>query len=539
MRIVKLNVSNFKKIRLVEIVPNAHQVVLGGDNGAGKTSVLDAIMTALIGPRAMPALPVRQGAEGSEITVDLGDVVIRRRIKPDGKSTLRIDTASGMSPSSPQTWLDERMGAISFDPLSFTRLSAKAQAELLRKLVGVDVSDLDAERAKAYDDRTTVNRDLRQAEAVLALMPHHADVPEVEVSVSELIAEIGRINEANALRRSLEARHSEAGRRLDENIGARERALEAFNEWKRDAEEHLSQSLRAVADDGSRINDERELLAERVRQNEDDERFALDAQIEELERRLAARKAERDALPSKWAKELAIASEKIGRRQAELASRDEKLRAEYQASVDKRLVQLNELGAKLDGESAALTLAMSQASQSIEGLPAATQTIEDVQAQIRDAERCNAKVRENQAHAKAKSKVDKLAASASQLSAVIAQIDIDRRDRITSAKYPVDGLGFDDDGVVTFRGVPLSQSSQAEQIRVSMAIGLALNPELRVVLIRDASLLDDKSLALVAEMAQRADAQVWLERVSKHDAGAIVLEDGEVVGSLVDAQEAA
>ncbi|HRE87503.1 MAG TPA: AAA family ATPase [Myxococcota bacterium] len=541
MRIVKLNISNFKRIKLVEIVPSGHQVVIGGDNGAGKTSVLDAIMTALVGPRAMPALPVRQGAEGSEITVDCGEVVIRRRIKPDGSATLSVRTPDGMKPSSPQKWLDERVGAISFDPLSFTRLDAKAQAELLRKLVGVDMSDLDAKHAEIYEERTLTNRSLRQAEAVLASMPHHADVPEVEVSVSELIAEIGRINEADALRRSLEARHSEAGRRMDENIGARERALEAFNEWKQHAEEHLNQSLRSVADDASRINDTREALAERIQRNEDDERCALDAQIEELELRLAARRAEREALPSKWARELAIASQNLDAAQAGLASRSEKLRAEYQASVDKRLAQLNELGAKLDEESATLTLAMSQASKALENLDEAAgqRSVADVQAQIRQAERTNAQVRENRAYAEAKAKVESLAKASDEMTDTLARLDNEKRERIASASYPVDGLGFGDDGVVTFGGVPLSQASQAEQIRVSMAIGLALNPELRVVLIRDASLLDDKSLALVAEMAKRADAQVWLERVSKHDAGSIVLEDGEVVSSLAEAEEAA
>lgn len=541
MRIVKLNISNFKRIKLVEIVPSGHQVVIGGDNGAGKTSVLDAIMTALVGPRAMPALPVRQGAEGSEITVDCGEVVIRRRIKPDGSATLSVRTPDGMKPSSPQKWLDERVGAISFDPLSFTRLDAKAQAELLRKLVGVDVSDLDAKHAEIYEERTLTNRSLRQAEAVLASMPHHADAPAEEVSVAELLAEIDRLNQVAAERRTLEDRHAEAGRRLDANIQARERARENFEEWKRRAVEHFEESNAFIASTAADLSRRREGLADEYRRREDNERADLDSQIEDLERRLAALRAEREALPAKWAQELANRAGSIDRELSTLSERSNKLKLEHEASIEKRLADLVSTNARLDEESEAHTRAMSQASEAIENLDEAAgqRTVDDVQAQIRQAERTNAQVRENRAYAEARAKVESLAKVSDEMTDTLARLDSEKRERIASAKYPVDGLGFGDDGVVTFGGVPLSQASQAEQIRVSMAIGLALNPELRVVLIRDASLLDDKSLALVAEMAKRADAQVWLERVSKHDAGSIVLEDGEVVSSLAEAEEAA
>ena len=530
MKIVKLNVSNFKRIKVVEIVPSGHQVVIGGDNGAGKSSLLDAIMVALVGKKAMPSLPVRQGEEVSEITVDCGDVVVRRRIKADGSGTLSVTTADGMKPSSPQKWLDERVGAISFDPLSFTRLDAKAQAELLRKLVGVDTSDLEAKRTAVYDDRTLNNRSLRQAEAVLASMPHHADTPAEEVSVAELIDEIDRINQLAAERRALQERHDGAGRRLDANIQAREQAREDFEGWKRRAIEHFNETTARIAFVAADFTKRRDGLADEYRRREDSERADLDSQIDDLERRLAALRAEREALPAKWAKELAIVAQHVDRELSAISDRSEKLKIEHEASIEKRLEDLASISARLDEESEVHTRAMSQASEAIEAIETAMgqRTVEDVQAQIRKAERVNVQVRENRVYAEAKAKVESLAKASEEMTDTLARLDVEKQARIASAKYPVDGLGFGEDGVVVFGGVPLSQASQAEQIRVSMAIGLALNPELRVVLIRDASLLDERSLALVAEMAESADAQVWLERVSKADAGAVVLEDGEV-----------
>ena len=80
-------------------------------------------------------------------------------------------------------------------------------------------------------------------------------------------------------------------------------------------------------------------------------------------------------------------------------------------------------------------------------------------------------------------------------------------------------VGFTDEGV-TYNGVPFSQASSAEQIRVSLAMAMALNPKLRVVRILDGSLLDADSMRQVAEMATAADYQVWVERVADDSASA-------------------
>jgi len=115
---------------------------------------------------------------------------------------------------------------------------------------------------------------------------------------------------------------------------------------------------------------------------------------------------------------------------------------------------------------------------------------------------------------------------ADKLSTKIAEIDAEKAKRVAEAKMPIEGLGFTDSGV-TFKGIPFEQISSAEQLRVSVAIGIALNPDLRVLLIRDGSLLDSDNLALIAEMAAEHDVQVWIERVEEDGAG-FIIEDGEV-----------
>jgi hypothetical protein len=111
-----------------------------------------------------------------------------------------------------------------------------------------------------------------------------------------------------------------------------------------------------------------------------------------------------------------------------------------------------------------------------------------------------------------------------------------REKALAEAEMPVPGLGFaafgdSEDLVVSFEGEPFSQASGAQQLRVSMALAMAANPKLRVMLIKDGSLLDANGLALVRELASAGDYQVWLEGVGEGDGTGIIMEAGSVKGA--------
>lgn len=108
-----------------------------------------------------------------------------------------------------------------------------------------------------------------------------------------------------------------------------------------------------------------------------------------------------------------------------------------------------------------------------------------------------------------------------------------RTDAIARAKFPIAGLGFSDEEVL-YNELPFNQASHAEQIRVSVSLGIAWNPELRVMLIRDGDLLDDETMQLIEGMINANDYQLLIERI---DAGArpcITMEDGEATGPEVE-----
>jgi len=155
--------------------------------------------------------------------------------------------------------------------------------------------------------------------------------------------------------------------------------------------------------------------------------------------------------------------------------------------------------------------------------------IAEVRDQLRTAEDVNRKVRENAKRAEVLTQINGASKSAAALSEAIISLDAEKAERLASAKFPIPGLGFDETGP-TLNGLPLDQASGAERLRVSVAIGAALNPRCKVMLVRDGSLLDDESMRLLAELAIETDSQLWVERVMDGDPSAIIIEDGEVQG---------
>lgn len=147
--------------------------------------------------------------------------------------------------------------------------------------------------------------------------------------------------------------------------------------------------------------------------------------------------------------------------------------------------------------------------------------------QLRDVTATNQAVYAKQERARVASELSGVEAVVEMLTEEIAAIDKQKVDGLAAARMPVDGLGFDEDGVL-FNGVPFSQASGAERLRVSTALAMALNPDVRVIRISDGSLLDSSNMALLADMAREHDFQLWIERVDESGEVGVVIEDGEV-----------
>jgi hypothetical protein len=226
MKIIRFSAENIKRLKVVEITPDGTLQIITGKNAAGKTSVLDAIWLALGGGSASRGTvrPIRDGEDHASVTLDLGDLIVNRTWAGD-KTALHVATADGAKYSSPQGVLDALVGRLSFDPLEFTRLSARDQVAALLDIVDLDVDldELARQRQAAYDRRTEIGR---RAKALGEIPKSTPNVPDVEQSATNLIAQI-RAAEALDARQSQERWEQEqAETTLAECRAAAERAAD-------------------------------------------------------------------------------------------------------------------------------------------------------------------------------------------------------------------------------------------------------------------------------------------------------------------------
>lgn len=222
MNITTLSIENVKRLSAIRITADGKPIVLTGNNGAGKSSVLDGILLALSGAGLED--PIKHGATRAVIKLKIEGKEeafnIERIIRP-GSRELKVTSADGKPISSPQRFLDSLVGSIAFDPLEFVRLKPKAQADSLRSLLGIDTTAIERKKADFYAERTVVNRQIENLKGQLDGIPEHAaDVPDEEVSASDLIKQRDEVSEQEAKEAAITAK-MEAMSSKDAELDAR------------------------------------------------------------------------------------------------------------------------------------------------------------------------------------------------------------------------------------------------------------------------------------------------------------------------------
>lgn len=271
---------------------------------------------------------------------------------------------------------------------------------------------------------------------------------------------------------------------------------------------------------------------ERANKADFDKRTAVNRRAKELTAQAAAIQIPA-AVPVAKVDEGALVDElaAVGKFNADIerrAERREQTRKDAAAKLERaeaarhEAFRLNEEAEKLEQEAAEIELKLSDAPPLDPPKDAA-----DVRRRLDDAKRTNALVDQANRRRQLAEEAARAEGEADALTAAMAAREHEKREKIAAAKLPVDGLGFGDEAI-TLNGLPFDQASDAEQLRVSCAIAMASNPRLRVIRVRDGSLLDEDAIALLAKMADESDMQVWIERVDSTGKVGFVLEDGEV-----------
>ena len=160
-----------------------------------------------------------------------------------------------------------------------------------------------------------------------------------------------------------------------------------------------------------------------------------------------------------------------------------------------------------------------------------------VDQKIADAEEFNGKVRRYKEYLEIKKELDTYSEQSINRTEKIKWCDQEKIRRVQDSNLPFKNISFDEEVGVLIDDVPFSQKSQAEQIRISTRIGMEMKQDLRVISIRDGSLLDAESYEVVKELAEDYGYQVLLEKVGEMPGeNAIVLRSGKVVSEYEEYQ---
>ena len=152
---------------------------------------------------------------------------------------------------------------------------------------------------------------------------------------------------------------------------------------------------------------------------------------------------------------------------------------------------------------------------------------DSIRSRILEAEKTNRQIRARDRNIESDKRELNSREEYANLTSKIEELEDIKKGILDDAKMPIKGMNINATGV-TYNGIPLSQLSSSEQLKVSMATAMALNPKLRVLRITDGSLLDEKSMEVIMGMAEANDFQVWVEKVSTSGEIGFFIEEGEV-----------
>lgn len=212
MKVLNLKVKHILGLKELDLDLDEGMILVGGANGQGKSSTLNALKMALCGKRGTdwPEKALHDGEDEGEVVVTLSgdpslgeDEQLKVHLEISQKRSGEIDKitiydSTGEPAPNPRTLLSDLYSLRGFDPLDFARQKPADQRETLAKLVGVDLDAARVEYKSIYDERALVNREVKRLEIRVASSVWHDDVPEDLVDTACAVEKINKIRKENS-----------------------------------------------------------------------------------------------------------------------------------------------------------------------------------------------------------------------------------------------------------------------------------------------------------------------------------------------------
>ena len=187
VKITQFEAENVKRIKAVQLTPAENGLtVIGGRNGQGKTSGLDAIMWALGGERYRPSQAQRDGSViPPRLRLELSNGIVVER---SGKnSDLKVTDAQGRRAG--QQLLNSFVEQLALDMPRFMQSPSREKAATLLRIIGLEeqVNALERQEKDLYDQRLAIGRIADQKAKYAKELPSYDGVPCELISAYELI----------------------------------------------------------------------------------------------------------------------------------------------------------------------------------------------------------------------------------------------------------------------------------------------------------------------------------------------------------------
>ena len=197
LKINNLEIENVKRVKAVRLEPSQNGLtVIGGKNGQGKTSVLDAIAWALGGDKFKPSTPLREGSMAQpNLRVELSNGLVVERTGKN--SNLKVIDTNGNKGG--QQLLNEFIEQMALDLPKFISASNKEKANILLQIIGVGekLHQIELTENQIYNRRTEIGRIADQKKKYALEMTSYPDAPKEPISAADLIKKQQSILAAN------------------------------------------------------------------------------------------------------------------------------------------------------------------------------------------------------------------------------------------------------------------------------------------------------------------------------------------------------
>lgn len=466
MKTTKLKIKNVLGIKELEL--NGESVELTGTNGAGKSSVLDAIRKALTNDFPRDVI-VRQGENESEILIETDSgLKVERKIRADKADYFKV-TENGKQIPGPQTFLNEIFTPLQLNPVQFTQMSRQEKNRMI-----LDLIEFDWDLNWIKEQFSEIPAGIDYGQNILQVLN------DIQADNGEYYKDRQEINSrALHLRKTIEDIASEipanyqAKKWEDYNLGGKYKELETIRESN-----NVIERAKAFKDsyDG------------KIRSLEANKQIAITAE------------------------EKAITNEKQG-----LLSSIERLKAEIKAAEEKLLTLDDKLKDKIKiaeseyREQVAMLDSDIQIANKYTGKDIAD--ISGLQSEIETAEKMKLHLNEYRRLMKTKEEWNDLTEQSKELTRKIELARELPSEILKTATIPVKGLTVKD-GIPLVNGLPISNLSEGEQLQLCVDVAISKPSGLQIILIDGTENLSTENRKLLYQKCKEKGLQFVATRVT-------------------------